>query len=132
MLLQRRVSCLSSKRPVTKTCRWCNPGGSQYCKSPTCQIDYGPACDANLRPKGPDTANIARPKFGSVPYGQAIYDCKIDGGIALTFDDGPWTYTSDLLDMLAVRSLLSMARSPSLTRHRNTTPKQLFSSSAVT
>ncbi|RYC86268.1 hypothetical protein BFJ63_vAg10910 [Fusarium oxysporum f. sp. narcissi] len=65
-----------------------------------CQIDYGPACDANIRPTGPDTINIARPKVGSIPYGEAIYDCEVNGGIALTYDDGPYTYTEDLLNLL--------------------------------
>jgi hypothetical protein len=38
-----------------------------------------------------------------VPYGQAIYRCNQNGDIALTYDDGPYTYTEDLLDLLAVR-----------------------------
>ena len=46
---------------------------------------------------------MPRPKIGSVPYGQAIYECTERGVVALTFDDGPWEYTNDLLDMLAVR-----------------------------
>ncbi|KAK7214095.1 hypothetical protein V2G26_021273 [Clonostachys chloroleuca] len=79
---------------------WCGTG-SQFCRSPTCQIDYGPSCDANIRPEGPDTSSVPRPKVGSVPYGKAIYDCTVKGGIALTFDDGPWNYTEDLLDLLA-------------------------------
>ncbi|KAH7216387.1 family 4 carbohydrate esterase [Fusarium oxysporum] len=78
---------------------WCG-NGYLYCSAPACQIDYGPACDANIRPTGPDTINIARPKVGSIPYGQAIYDCEVNGGIALTYDDGPYTYTEDLLNLL--------------------------------
>ncbi|KAK3186351.1 hypothetical protein K4F52_004889 [Lecanicillium sp. MT-2017a] len=70
-------------------------------RAPACQIDYGPACDANVRPKGPETLNIPRPHNGPVPYGEAIYHCKKYGGIALTFDDGPYVYTEDLLDLLA-------------------------------
>jgi len=39
---------------------------------------------------------------GKVPYGGVgIYDCETVGDIAITFDDGPWDYTSDLLDMFA-------------------------------
>jgi hypothetical protein len=90
---------------ATDTIRsWCGVG-KQFCKSPTCQIDYGPACDANIRPEGPDTKDIARNKVGSIPYGEAIYTCNVDGVVALTFDDGPWEYTEDLLDLLKVRML---------------------------
>ncbi|KAF4987462.1 hypothetical protein FGRMN_10365 [Fusarium graminum] len=78
---------------------WCGTG-YLYCSAPSCQIEYGPGCDANVRPTGPDTANIARPKVGSIPYGQAIYHCSHNGDIALTYDDGPYTYTEDLLDLL--------------------------------
>jgi hypothetical protein len=81
--------------------RWCGVG-TQFCKAPTCQVDYGPACDANIRPKGADTAGVPRPKLGNVPYGRGIYTCTVRGTVALTFDDGPWTYTEHLLDMLAV------------------------------
>lgn len=45
---------------------------------------------------------MARPKVGNIPYGQAIYRCIRNGDIALTYDDGPYTYTEDLLDLLKV------------------------------
>lgn len=41
-----------------------------------------------------------RPKPGGVPYGQLIKTCKDPGTVALTFDDGPFQYTSGLLDIL--------------------------------
>ncbi|CAM1503177.1 Fc.00g079530.m01.CDS01 [Cosmosporella sp. VM-42] len=78
---------------------WCGTGYI-YCSAPSCQIDYGPACDANVRPSGPDTENTPRPKVGSIPYGQAIYHCEEYGDIALSYDDGPYTYTEDLLNLL--------------------------------
>ncbi|KAG5743918.1 hypothetical protein H9Q70_013376 [Fusarium xylarioides] len=78
---------------------WCGTG-YLYCSAPSCQIEYGPGCDANVRPRGPDTTNVARPKVGGIPYGQAIYRCNRNGDIALTYDDGPYTYTEDLLDLL--------------------------------
>ena len=57
----------------------------------------------NQKPSGADTADVARPKLGSVLYGGAgIYDCVKAGDIALTFDDGPYIYTNDLLDKLKV------------------------------
>ena len=37
--------------------------------------------------------------------GGGIYDCQTPGEIALTFDDGPYIYTSDLLDKFAVSRL---------------------------
>ncbi|KAJ0163988.1 Chitin deacetylase [Colletotrichum tanaceti] len=80
---------------------WCGQG-YLYCSAPSCMIEYGPACDANIRPDGPETANVARTKIGAVPYGTAIYHCERYGDIALTFDDGPYIYTEDLLNKLKV------------------------------
>ncbi|KAH8683189.1 hypothetical protein BGZ60DRAFT_524529 [Tricladium varicosporioides] len=75
--------------------------GKDYCAAPDCQLAYGPACDGNQVPAGNSTAGIKRPQIGAVPYGGAgIYDCAVPGDIALTFDDGPYIYTSDLLDKL--------------------------------
>ncbi len=86
---------------------WCGLG-LDYCLSPDCQLNYGSGCDGNQKPDGVDTSDIERPKIGDVPYGGAgIYDCEIDGDIALTFDDGPYEYTEDLLDLLAVCDSLS-------------------------
>ncbi|KAM0321422.1 hypothetical protein ACHAQA_010138 [Verticillium albo-atrum] len=78
---------------------WCGQG-YLYCSAPSCQIEYGPACDANIRPSGPETKNVPRPKVGSVPYGTSVRRCTRPGDIALTFDDGPYIYTDDLLDKL--------------------------------
>lgn len=46
-------------------------------------------------------AHLPRPELGSVPYGELITTCNDPGAVALTFDDGPWEYTSDLLDILS-------------------------------
>ncbi|KAK4163498.1 hypothetical protein QBC43DRAFT_319744 [Cladorrhinum sp. PSN259] len=79
---------------------WCGKG-EEYCTAPDCQINYGSGCDGNQKPSGADTSGVARPKNGKVAYGGAgIYDCKNAGDIALTFDDGPYLYTNDLLDKL--------------------------------
>ncbi|KAK0737018.1 hypothetical protein B0T21DRAFT_364242 [Apiosordaria backusii] len=79
---------------------WCGRG-IDYCSAPDCQLNYGSGCDGNKKPSGPDTSGVARPKFGSVLYGGAgIYDCVTAGDVALTFDDGPYLYTNDLLDKL--------------------------------
>jgi hypothetical protein len=74
--------------------------GIDYCEAPDCQFEYGPACDANTVPPGASTSGIARPHLGSVPYGTRINECTEPGVIALTFDDGPYIYTNDLLDLL--------------------------------
>lgn len=74
--------------------------GADYCSSPDCQLSYGPACDGNQVPPGSDTSRVPRPRFGSVPYGASITHCTTNGKVALTFDDGPYVYTSDLLDLL--------------------------------
>ncbi|EOO00650.1 putative chitin binding protein [Phaeoacremonium minimum UCRPA7] len=51
---------------------------------------------------GKDGRCGSRTKLGKVPYGGlGIYDCTNEGDIALTFDDGPYEYTGDLLDKLA-------------------------------
>ena len=73
--------------------------GKAYCASPGCQEDFG-ECDSEERPRAPSTANITRPLRGPVSYNNNIYHCKQPGTIALTYDDGPAEYTSDLLDRL--------------------------------
>jgi len=81
---------------------WCGTT-EEYCAAPDCQFRYGPLCDANISPSGASTASIARPHIGNIPYGGlGIYDCLVPGDIAFTFDDGPYNYTNDLLDKLAV------------------------------
>ncbi|KAF6834231.1 polysaccharide deacetylase family protein [Colletotrichum plurivorum] len=37
----------------------------------------------------------------TIPYGVAITKCTVPGDFALTFDDGPFTYTNHVLDLLA-------------------------------
>jgi len=77
---------------------WCGNTGD-YCWAPDCQINFGDGCDGNQKPKGKDTSQIKRPKLGKVPYGPGIYDCVNSGDIAITYDDGPYLYTGDLLDI---------------------------------
>ncbi|KAG6009219.1 hypothetical protein E4U21_003072 [Claviceps maximensis] len=64
--------------------------------------------DANTRsnnnrripPSGRDTSDLPRPHVGNVPYGPILTSCTQPGMVALTFDDGPFTFTNDLLDLL--------------------------------
>lgn len=72
-----------------------------HCRSPDCQLDYSNACDAHKTPQGPPTINVARPHSGKVPYARSpIFSCTVPKTIALTYDDGPNRFTSDLLDIL--------------------------------
>ncbi|TDZ21906.1 Chitin deacetylase [Colletotrichum orbiculare MAFF 240422] len=74
---------------------------SDHCKSPDCQFQFGPACDANKTPSGTNTSAVARPQLGQIAYGgPGVYSCINPGDVALTFDDGPDRYTNDLLDLL--------------------------------
>lgn len=86
--------------------RWCGEG-YDYCSSPACQVDFSDSCDGNIRPSGPDTKHVDRSKHGSVPYGQGVYHCEKYGVIALSYDDGPYEYTADLLNLLKARYHLS-------------------------
>ncbi|KAI2616579.1 carbohydrate-binding module family 18 [Hypoxylon sp. NC1633] len=75
---------------------------TDHCSAPDCLFDYGPACDANKTPTGTNTSTLIRSRLGSISVGGAgIYDCENNGDVALTFDDGPAEYTSELLDLLA-------------------------------
>lgn len=72
-----------------------------YCQAPDCLIDYGSGCDALTTPAGESTLNVARDRIGQIPYAyEPIFNCKVPKTVALTYDDGPNIYTSDLLDML--------------------------------
>ncbi|CAK7206625.1 hypothetical protein SEUCBS139899_009425 [Sporothrix eucalyptigena] len=77
----------------------CGTGGA-FCTAPACQISAGPACDGNQTPAGADTSQIPRPLFGNIPYGVDVSHCTVTGKVAITFDDGPYLYTSALLDIL--------------------------------
>lgn len=79
---------------------WCGIG-DDYCMAPDCLFEYGSGCDANKLPSGGTTREIARPQLGSVPYGEGIYDCIEPGTVAITYDDGPYIYTNDVLDQFA-------------------------------
>lgn len=76
--------------------------GYLHCMSPNCQIDYSNGCDSSIKPLGEPTLNVSRPLFCNVTYdGAGIEHCQNPGTIALTFDDGPYNYTSHVLDVLA-------------------------------
>ncbi|KAL6172731.1 hypothetical protein ACJQWK_01879 [Exserohilum turcicum] len=82
----------------------CSPSGycgkgSDYCAAPDCLFQYGPGCDANKIPTGGSTRNTPRTKLGKQVYGgEGIYACATPNTIAITYDDGPYIYTNDVLD----------------------------------
>lgn len=72
----------------------------QYSAAPDCLFDFGPACDANKTPGGPTTRNDARPQKGVIPYGgEGIYSCANNGTVAITYDDGPYSFTEGVLKL---------------------------------
>ncbi|KAG5913584.1 hypothetical protein E4U53_004833 [Claviceps sorghi] len=73
---------------------------AEYCGGSQCQLDYSHTCDTLIPPPGRDTWPLARPRIGNVPYGPVMTSCTQPGMVALTFDDGPYTFTGDLLDLL--------------------------------
>ncbi len=80
--------------------------GAAYCESPNCQIEYSNGCDAFTVPLGASTLNVSRPLIGNVTYdGAGISQCQKAGQLAITFDDGPYNYTSHLLDVLAAHGV---------------------------
>jgi hypothetical protein len=57
---------------------WCGKG-TAYCAAPDCQINYGPGCDANTAPTGPNTTKVVRTQTNpSILYGGAgVYACTV-------------------------------------------------------
>ncbi|KAI5841597.1 hypothetical protein BZA05DRAFT_344893 [Tricharina praecox] len=70
-----------------------------HCKSPDCLINFG-TCDASQTPDGENTASVDRSPIGNVSYTTDIHSCTRAGNVALTFDDGPYKYTPEILDLL--------------------------------
>ncbi|KAK4442871.1 hypothetical protein QBC34DRAFT_431266 [Podospora aff. communis PSN243] len=97
--LQKRAGAGSKCGPAGGNAGVCGTGGD-FCTAPGCLLAFGPACDGNKRPSGADTSNTPRPRFGSVPFGVDVSSCTVPGKLALTFDDGPYIYTTALLDLL--------------------------------
>ncbi|KAL8997485.1 MAG: hypothetical protein Q9169_003265 [Polycauliona sp. 2 TL-2023] len=102
-------ACCSSYGYCGSTAAYCGTG---------CQKDFGtctgsdtiPPTDPNKcgstngnnnkTPQGRSTLNDPRPLLGDVSYDNDIYDCTQTKVVALTYDDGPFEYTGQLLDIL--------------------------------
>ncbi|EJT78333.1 chitin deacetylase [Gaeumannomyces tritici R3-111a-1] len=74
--------------------------GPASCVAPGCQLGFSSKCDGNKSPSGKDTSSVPRPLIGDLPYGVELKHCRVNGTVALTFDDGPYIYTSEALDIL--------------------------------
>ncbi|KAF1911729.1 hypothetical protein BDU57DRAFT_84887 [Ampelomyces quisqualis] len=78
---------------------WCG-NTNDYCAAPDCQINYGPGCDANKTPYGATTAQDSRSQLGSIQYGGVgIRECLKPKTVAITYDDGPYIYTEQVMDL---------------------------------
>ncbi|KAF4454710.1 putative chitin binding protein [Fusarium austroafricanum] len=103
--LEKRTACGKDIGSCPKG-QCCSSAGycgttSPYCSSPQCQVTYSNGnCDGSKKPKGTSTENIARSNTGKVPYNVYITNCTTPGTVALTFDDGPYLYTEQVLDLL--------------------------------
>ncbi|KAG0639700.1 hypothetical protein HOY80DRAFT_961631 [Tuber brumale] len=101
---QNGYRCTSGS-PCCSQWGWCG-SGSEYCGS-GCQSSFGTCNGGGTTPTPPGGGGSTPPttggrsKPGSVPYGSVISACTTGGVVALTFDDGPHIYTSNLLDILA-------------------------------
>jgi len=51
--------------------------------------------------------NNAAKRQSSIPIGSIISSCTVPGTVALTFDDGPYIYTDELLNILASNGVLA-------------------------
>ncbi|CAA9963626.1 chitin binding protein [Pyrenophora teres f. maculata] len=80
---------------------WCGKG-PDFCMAPDCLFNFGPGCDANQIPSGGSTGKVSRPQLGNQIYGgEGIYACTVPNKIAITYDDGPFIYTNEVLDQFA-------------------------------
>lgn len=68
--------------------------------NPTVPTPIASTNSANAIPIRPLLELNPRPILGQVPYDTDIYHCTKDDVLALTYDDGPYLYTSQLLDIL--------------------------------
>lgn len=71
----------------------------EFCADPDCQFLFG-TCDSSHTPANPTTLYDPRPLLGQVSYDNDIYACTKEKVVALTYDDGPYLYTNQLLDVL--------------------------------
>ncbi|EXK77175.1 hypothetical protein FOQG_18110 [Fusarium oxysporum f. sp. raphani 54005] len=103
--LQKRATCGQGVGSCSNG-QCCSESGNcgttpAYCISPQCQMAFSAGnCDGSNKPAGDTTANIARQTSDKVPYNVYITNCSTPGTVALTFDDGPYKYTDQVLNVL--------------------------------
>ncbi|KAI5814797.1 hypothetical protein BZA77DRAFT_338935 [Pyronema omphalodes] len=94
-------TCSATSAKCCSKWGWCGDS-SEHCGT-GCQSAFGQCRSDSPDPAPepvPEPIPGQRPKIGNVPYGSWIYGCSKPGAVALTYDDGPWEYTSALLDIL--------------------------------
>jgi Chitin recognition protein len=95
---------------------WCGLT-EDYCAAPDCQINYGPACDANKSPSGPDTSNFVREQTNpSIAYGGAgIYGCTVSLILFNNITDANlWEVPGTVAITVRIHSLLHLANRNSM------------------
>jgi len=103
-----QYKCCSQYNYCGDTADHCGTG----CQSTygTCTGGGGGGGGTTTTPAGPGPTTTppstgGRSKPGSVPYGVQLASCTVPGTIALTYDDGPWTFTNQLLDLLSTNGV---------------------------
>ena len=86
---------LSSALPRERPTRSHEGTGPRVKNPPPDSLKAQPAAADGARP-----ASVSAQSASAVPVGQVITSCTVPGTIAITFDDGPYIYTQQILDTL--------------------------------
>ncbi|EWC44274.1 hypothetical protein DRE_01100 [Drechslerella stenobrocha 248] len=78
---------------------WCGDSENHCLITSGCQLAFG-RCTSLADYDFSKLIKLRRRLLGKVPYGTPIFNCRTTGQIALTYDDGPYLYTVQLLDIL--------------------------------
>ncbi|KAF3491976.1 uncharacterized protein GIQ15_01493 [Arthroderma uncinatum] len=67
--------------------------------TPTTTSARTTSTSSTVTPTPTSTTPVPAQSAIAVPFGQIIKGCTVNGTVAITFDDGPYDYTSELLDI---------------------------------
>lgn len=95
---------------------------------PVTQIHPVPALPTGV-PVAPPGAPIQGP---GIPVGNIITKCTVPGTFALTYDDGPFDFTSHVLDLLDQANIKVSRRRDTSSQVNTNTPRPPSSSTATT
>ncbi|GAO49673.1 hypothetical protein G7K_3820-t1 [Saitoella complicata NRRL Y-17804] len=100
-------SCCSQYGWCGTTTDYCGTGCQQSFSGAGATCSTGDAVTSGgYMPAGTNTSTVPRPLVGNVEYKDyssglgGIFECMTPGQIALTFDDGPYIYTDQLLEKI--------------------------------